>query len=184
MSKITCQNCGAENSSRLKYCSQCSQELNKVVQQKAATKSSSGSSGLTFKKVYPFLLGIVVLLAAFFTTQRFLSASLNKALVVAASELKENCPMMVDNETRLDNAVALPDNTFQYNYTLVSLAKEYIQMELEAIKNELLPGIVNNVKTNPDLVFFRENKTNISYNYRDRNGVFLLEIEVTPDMYQ
>ena len=113
MSKITCQNCGAENSSRLKYCSQCSQELNKVVQQKAATKSSSSSSGLTFKKVYPFLLGIVVLLAAFFTTQRFLSASLNKALVVAASELNENCPMMVDNETRLDNAVALPDNTFQ-----------------------------------------------------------------------
>ena len=28
---------------------------------------------------------------------------------------------MVDNATRLDNAIALPGNTFQYNYTIVNM---------------------------------------------------------------
>lgn len=184
MIKITCKICGVENSNRLKYCSECNQILNKVIITEAAPKSTSNGSRVSAKKLYPYVLAAVVFLAAFFTTQRFLSPSINQAMMAAASELNEGCPMMVDGETRLDNAVALPDNTFQYNYTLVNLQKDQIQIELDAIKNELLPGIVNNVKTNPDLRFFRDNKTTMSYNYKDKAGVFLLKLKVTPDMYK
>jgi hypothetical protein len=39
--------------------------------------------------------------------------------MAAANELNKSCLMMVDQDTRLDNAVALPENVFQYNYTLI-----------------------------------------------------------------
>lgn len=37
----------------------------------------------------------------------------DKQIMKAASELNKTCPIMVDNDTRLDNAIALPDNVFQ-----------------------------------------------------------------------
>ena len=145
-------------------CPECNQELNKVITTEAAPKSTSIGSELTAKKWYPYVLAVVVFLAAFFTTQRFLSPSVDQAMIAAASELNEGCPMMVNGETRIDNAVVLPDNAFQYNYTLVHLQKDLIQIELYGIKNELLPRIVNNEKTNPNLKFFKSNKTTMSYN--------------------
>jgi len=73
----------------------------------------------------------------------------DKAMAEAASELNEICPMMVDKETRLDNAVVLPGYIFQYNYTLVNLKKS--DLDIEGFTNYLRPTIVNNVRTNPDL---------------------------------
>ena len=50
-------------------------------------------------------------------------------MMAAASELNKSCPMMVDQDTRLDNAIALPENVFQYNYTLVNLTKDELDLE-------------------------------------------------------
>ncbi|GBL36100.1 hypothetical protein EMGBS15_16950 [Filimonas sp.] len=41
-------------------------------------------------------------------------------LVAAAKELNKSCPMMIDKETRLESAEALPNNEFKYNYTLLN----------------------------------------------------------------
>lgn len=48
------------------------------------------------------------------------NAIFDKTLTVAASEINKNCPIMIDSLTRLDNTV-IYSNTFQYNYTLVSM---------------------------------------------------------------
>ena len=32
--------------------------------------------------------------------------------------------------------------------------------------------------------FYRDNKITLSYYYKDKQGVFLLNIDVTPDTYQ
>ncbi len=89
---------------------------------------------------------------------------------------------MVDKETRLDNAIALPNNIFQYNYTLINIDKS--QIDEATVKNAMTPGLINNVKTNPELRLYREHKTTLAYNYRDKNGSFILKISVTPDLYQ
>jgi len=42
---------------------------------------------------------------------------------------------------------------------------------------------INNVKTNPDLKIYRDNKVTMAYNYKDKNGIFVLKISVTPGLY-
>ena len=89
---------------------------------------------------------------------------------------------MIDQYTRLDNTVAFPNKSFQYNYTLINMDKS--EVNLDTVKKYIEPGIINNVKTNPDLKIYRENNTTMIYNYRDKNGVFVLKIAVTPEMYK
>ncbi len=89
---------------------------------------------------------------------------------------------MVDKETRLDNAVALPNNILQYNYSLINYDKSQVNEAI--LRKAITPGLVNNVRTNPALKLYRENKTTLAYNYRDKNGNFILLISVTPDLYK
>lgn len=99
----------------------------------------------------------------------------------AASELNEYCPIMVDKETRLDNAMALPENILQYNYTLVNMEKA--KTDISQLDNKLRPTLINTVKTNPDMKIFRDHKSTIGYSYKDKNGEFMFKILVTPDLY-
>jgi hypothetical protein len=99
-----------------------------------------------------------------------------------ASELNKTCPVMVDAETRLDNTVALPDNVFQYNYTLVNMEKSSV--DTMAIKNFLVPTVKNFVKTNPQMKYQRDHKTTLNYYYKDRVGLYLFLISITPDQYE
>lgn len=111
----------------------------------------------------------------------FKPVSFDKAMMETASEINKACPVMIDQETRLDNAIALPGNVFQYNYTLVNMEKS--EVNLDTVKKYVEPGLIDNVKTNPDLKIFRDNKVTMAYDYKDRNGEFVLRISVTPDLY-
>tara|TARA_R110002049_G_scaffold2511_8_gene18413 strand:+ start:139 stop:573 length:435 start_codon:yes stop_codon:yes gene_type:complete len=122
--------------------------------------------------------GAMILIQQFF----FKSPSFDQAMMEAASELNKSCPIMVDKETRLDNAVALPENTFQYNYTLVNAEKASV--DIEYLTNYLEPALINNVKTSPDLKVFRDQKTTMAYYYKDMNGEFITKIEVTANEYE
>jgi hypothetical protein len=114
--------------------------------------------------------------------QLFRKPSFDKAMMEYASEINKHCPIMIDNVTRLENAIALPDNIFQYNYTIINSVKDSINVE--GLKNYLEPSIVNFVKTNPDMKIVRDNKTTISYYYKDKNGVYLFTISVKPEQYE
>jgi hypothetical protein len=135
------------------------------------------------KKTIGTVVGIVVFGLSYFAAQQlfFKPVSFDKAMMEAASQLNKTCPIMVDQDTRLDNAVALPNNIFQYNYTLVNLNKS--EVNIDTVKKYVEPGLINNVKTNPDLKAFRDNKVTMAYSYKDKNGEFVLKISVTPDMY-
>jgi hypothetical protein len=95
----------------------------------------------------------------------FKQPSFNKEMMQVASELNKTCPIMVDDQTRLDNAVALPGNSFQYNYTLINLTKS--EVNIDTIKKYLEPSIINNVRTNPGLKIYRDNKVTMIYYYKD-----------------
>lgn len=135
------------------------------------------------KQTIGTIVGLVAFGLAYFGVQHFFfqPASFDKAMMEAASELNKTCPIMVDQETRLDNAVALPGNIFQYNYTLINLDKS--EVNIDTVRKYVEPGLINTVKTNPDLKPYRNNKVTMAYNYRDKNGVYILKINVTPDLY-
>ena len=106
----------------------------------------------------------------------------DKQLMYAASELNKSCPFMVDESTRLDNAVAMPGKVFQYNYTLLQVSKE--ELDIDTLKKYLEPDVINSVRTSPDLKPFRDNEVTMSYSYKDKAGVFVYKFSVTPDMYK
>ena len=136
------------------------------------------------KKIIGMIVGAVAFLIAYFAVQQvfFKAPTFDKQMMQIASELNKSCPMMVDAETQLDNAVALPENTFQYNYTLVNLERETV--EISELENYLQPIILNNIKTNPDLKTFRDNDVIMAYNYKDRNGEHLFKLSFKPENYK
>ena len=58
------------------------------------------------------------------------------------------------------------------------------EINLDTVKKYFEPGLINNVKTNPDLKTYRDNKTTMIYSYRDKKGEFVVKFSVTPDMYE
>lgn len=136
------------------------------------------------KKVIGMIVGAAAFLIAYFAVQQvfFKPPTFDKQMMQIASELNKSCPIMVDAETQLDNAVALPDNTFQYNYTLVNM--ERAKVDISELENYLQPIILNNIKTNPDLKTFRDNDVVMAYNYKDRNGEHLFKLIFKPENYK
>jgi hypothetical protein len=88
---------------------------------------------------------------------------------------------MLDSSTRLDHVVFLPGNVFQYNYTLVGTIKDSIRSE--DMKKYLEPVLIKDIRRNSAFKAQRHNKTTMSYSYNDKNGQFILKIDITPAMY-
>jgi hypothetical protein len=138
-----------------------------------------------------FWIGFAITFAIFYAIGQFggeqisglfKKPAFDKVMMEAASEINKTCPIMVDKVTRLDNSVALPNNVFQYNYTLVSPIEDYI--DNDGLRNHLEPRIVNDVKTNPGMKFIRDRRVTVNYSYKDLTGVNLFTISVKPDQYQ
>jgi len=103
-------------------------------------------------------------------------------LIVAAEAVNQMSPFMVDSETRLDNATPLPNNTLQYNYTLISITKDMI--DVESLVAVMKPQIVNNVRTNPQMEHQRKNRWTLIYSYNDKEGNHIVSITITPEDYK
>ena len=130
------------------------------------------------------VVGVVAFSLAYFAVQRifFPPRSYNEELMAVAKELNKTCPIRVDEYTQLDNTIALSDNVFQYNYTLLNITQA--EVNVDTVRKYIEPGIVNGVRTSPDMKIFRDHNTTVNYNYRDKEGVFVLTIAVTPNMYE
>ena len=179
-----CNECGQENADNLKYCRWCGYELPKPKIEEIQKSVQEPIKKTDFKNLAGIIVGIISFFAAYFLVQQFLlkSPNLDKVMMKTASEINETCPIMIDRETRLDNTIVLPSNVFQYNYTLINLEKETVDIDL--LKNSLEPNITNFVRTNPGMKIQRENKVTINYYYKDKDGNYLFTISVTPNQYE
>ncbi|MBT6747113.1 MAG: zinc ribbon domain-containing protein, partial [Flavobacteriales bacterium] len=125
MNKVECTNCNKENPVDFKYCSDCGYELpqTQVTELEDVPVNSATDNQSNKKRIVGIVVGIIAFSLSYYTVQQLFldSPSYDKVLMETASELNKSCPMMVDSDTRLDNTIALPDNIFQYNYTLVNL---------------------------------------------------------------
>jgi hypothetical protein len=184
MITIHCDHCGADNAGGARYCANCGFGLPQKPAGEAQDIQSVAPETKKAKRPVSTILGLIVGICVMAGIQQAFKThkpSVDKALMEAAGEVNKTCPIRIDSETRLDNTIALP-NKFQYNYTLVNVEKKDIDtLKLKAL---VTPGIVNSVKSSPEMKFIRDNKVIINYYYRDKNGVYLLQIPVTPAQYK
>ncbi|RKR09239.1 hypothetical protein C8C83_0859 [Flavobacterium sp. 90] len=181
--KTICSKCEAENDSSLKYCSNCGYELSgnekenitPEIKKEIPVKSERKFSLKTF---LGFIVGFAVM---FFVTQSLFKPSIDKQLTEIANEMNKSCPIRVDEYTTLKSVVALPEKTIQYNYIL-GLTKA--EVKLDTVKKYIFPGVLQNVKNSPEMKPFRDNKVTLNYHYTDKNGDFVTEYIVKPELYE
>ena len=197
MDKVICTHCKTENSSKAKYCIECGFELPKIIKEVVPEVQTTVKPKK--KRKYVSLLVIISLIVitlsvlGYFTYQKLVENKvfatienvINTAknpLQLIANEMNKSCPMMVDEETRLDK-VTLPSKTvFQYNYTLINYEKT--EIDTVKIKSNLEQNIIRLIKTNPQMQYQRENNVTMNYIYNDKNGDYLMSIIITPELYK
>lgn len=174
-----CSKCGTIATANAKFCMNCGHKL-------SATPTAVQ---IDYKKILISIGGITVIIFFFFFIQRIIlhkamseSMVLNVVLVEAAKNVNKTCPFMIDQETRLDNVTVLPDNILQYNYSFMTINRE--TADLEELKNNLQKNLTNNIRTNPDMQFYRDNEISFNYSYRDAAMNHLFTISITPEMYK
>jgi len=106
------------------------------------------------------------------------SVNLEKGLMQAASQINASCPIMIDQVTRLDNAIPSPDKRFIYNYTLLAdIPDEY---DTDAFVKDLHPVLVNNYKSIPECQPMFKNGVTVVCRYKRANGTLIADIPITP----
>lgn len=148
------------------------------------TKTSEPNNKEPQKQNYvkSIIIFVVFFAAAFFGTKLIMKPSVDKELEKVVAETNKNCPMSLDQYTTLKNVVTLPNKTIQYNCQLNQITKAEIDMKI--VKENVFPQLLKNAKENPQVKSFRDNDVTIKYNYVDKNGEFVTEYVITPEMYQ
>jgi hypothetical protein len=121
----------------------------------------------------------VTFIVAFFGTQYLMkgSNSSDKELIKISDDMNKKCPIMVDNETQLDNSKVF-DNTLQYNYTLVNVVKNDSSFDLIGAKKFIMKNAQDNLDNRPEMKSYREKNVALKYNYKDKNGKNLFDFTV------
>lgn len=125
-----------------------------------------------------FIIVLVVLAQFFF----FKNKTIGNEITPLVENYNKACPIMISNDICMESVNSLPDNTVQYDFTLVRVTKEDI--DVKALKNSVESEILSSSKTNPSLEAFRNNNSTVVYIYRDKNQKLLFQITLTPEMYQ
>ena len=138
-----------------------------------------------FKNTYfwIFIVALILSIPLYFLVKQWKVKQLpfNEFMLETAKNINEDCPKMIDEHTRLDNVLAMPPNALVYNYTLVNIDMDDVKM------NNVLPSLeamlLKTVKENSEFKIFRENRTTITYRYFDKEGLFMVKIDITPEKY-
>ena len=101
-------------------------------------------------------------------------------LASSARVLNDRCPEMIDPESRLDSVLLL-ENGLTFYYTLPNKVKDEIPSG--PFTAYILPGIVDNIQTNPRMEMFRDSSVVMFFRYLDRNGQLITEFSVGPERY-
>jgi len=97
-------------------------------------------------------------------------------LIDASNMMNEMCPTMIDEGTRLDITYIINDDTFIYNYTLINYEKkDFKEPDISAMTMYMKNSITDFWKNDPEFVFYRINKINVIYKYKDKYGNHIFE---------
>ncbi|MCH6233797.1 hypothetical protein [Cognataquiflexum rubidum] len=126
---------------------------------------------------------MIVLTSAFAVKKLFYTDSaFDKQLALLSTEINKTTPILVDQNTRLDRTETKRGEVFLYHYTLVNMEKG--NFEEDELKEFLREQILNNIKNNPDLQYFRAHGAAMTYTYKDKNSTHLFDLTFTSDDYR
>ncbi len=140
---------------------------------------------IKFKNTY-FWIFIVTLIVSiplylFVKQWKIKQLPFNEFMLETAKNINEDCPKMIDEHTRLDDVLAMPPNELIYNYTLVNIDMD--DVNINNVTPSLEAMLLKTVKENNEFKIFRENRTTITYRYFDKEGLFMVKIDITPEKY-
>ncbi len=105
-----------------------------------------------------------------------------KTLASATELINERCPEMVDPESRLDSVLLSKEGDVYFYYTLPNRKSSAINPS--SFTAFLLPGIIENLRYNPDLRMHRDSSLSFIFNYTGSGGKLVTEFEVGPERYK
>lgn len=124
---------------------------------------------------------VIFSLATYWIINTLFIPSAEKILQKTSAEVNKSCPIMVDEITRLDKT-ATKDKTLTYLYTLINVEEN--MSDFSDVKKEMNGQLIELVKNNPDLKALRNLGITFIYSYKDKNGVSLFDITITPEQYK
>jgi len=135
------------------------------------------------KKIIAFLILITVLTGAFAVKKLLFTDSVfDKQLKMLSAEINKSTPLLVDENTRLDRTETKRGEIFLYHYTLVNMEKG--KFEEEELREFLWTQILDNIKNNPDLQYFRAHGAAMTYSYKDKNNAPLFDLTFNSEDYR
>jgi flagellar basal body-associated protein FliL len=147
----------------------------KNIEKKNSKKKSGGELYL--------ILAVIVILVALLIGQRFYFAkSFDRALAAYVENVNKKCPSMLDEDTRLDNVFVIPGNALQYNYTMVNMVKDSV--DVDAFSTKMDAVMLNFVKNDDDFDALKKKLVTINYTYHDKYANILTNIKITPERYK
>jgi len=129
------------------------------------------------------LIGIIILFAITQTMKFFMQEpklNINDELVKAANEINKHAPIVIDSLTTFDNVNALKGNVFTYNYTINA---EKLDLDTAEVMKIAKDGLLELLKKNPKVIYFKQNSIEIQANYTDKNGIHICTAVVLPNEY-
>ncbi len=105
-----------------------------------------------------------------------------KTLASATELINDRCPEWVDPESRLDSVLLSQENQIYYYYALPN--KNGHDINPVSFNAFLLPGIIENIQSNPDLRMHRDSSLTFIFNYTGRGGELISEFMVGPERYK
>jgi len=127
------------------------------------------------------IIAIVVFALSYYGVKHLFNNDMEAELKTAAIELNKQTPMQIDQHSRLDSVSSIGKTNFIYYYTFIKIEKA--EVNLDTVYKYIRPNIIENVKKSPDLKVLRDNDVIIDYKYYDKNGENVMEISVTPELY-
>lgn len=134
------------------------------------------------KGILPLIVLVFGLMIFVLIKTLFFNNSYQKSLNEVAQQLNTNCPIRIDSDTRLDSATVLPGKTLQYNYTMIRVVKDSIN--LNRLKVNLSDILLDAVKKDPSLKPYRDHNVTLVYRYVDKAGSFVTKITISPKQYK
>jgi hypothetical protein len=101
-----------------------------------------------------------------------------KELMQIVEVANKQLPLMVDNETRCDGAIAGPGKKITYLYTLINYSS--YEIDSQKLKELFIPERIKAACTNEGTKYYLERNVHVGARYKGNDRGFITELDVAP----
>jgi hypothetical protein len=130
---------------------------------------------VTYAKYFAGLI-LLVILYMFYAKSSESSSDVFEILASQANNTNKNCPYPVTQDSRLDSVHAPGGKKFEYHFTLNTFDRKNV--DLDSMEDAGKIRIIENLKRNPEMKLFIDNKVDLLYLYKDKDGKKLFDIKL------